>query len=107
MRTLAGEESQLHFTRLSSSSISYISNIFQTMDGGLGRAKASCHTAGVMDLIKEQPPEEGVCVENICLLDPKAEKALTTEDGDGRFKWFLFGVSPRSPSTSHFKGSCL
>jgi ribosome biogenesis SPOUT family RNA methylase Rps3 len=27
----------------------------------------------------------------VCLLDPKAEHALSPEDGD-RFEWFLFGV---------------
>ncbi|KAG7095996.1 hypothetical protein E1B28_006678 [Marasmius oreades] len=27
----------------------------------------------------------------VCLLDPKAEKELSPEDGDGRFQWFLFG----------------
>lgn len=35
---------------------------------------------------------EGVALEDVCLLDPKAEQELTPEDGT-RFKWFLFGVS--------------
>lgn len=32
-------------------------------------------------------------LENVCLLDPKAETELSPEDGDGRFAGFLFGVS--------------
>lgn len=35
----------------------------------------------------------GLSVNDVCLLDPKAELELSPEDGDGRFKWFLFGVS--------------
>jgi len=35
--------------------------------------------------------ERGVPIEKVCLLDPKAEKELSPEDGDGRFEWFLFG----------------
>ena len=34
----------------------------------------------------------GVELDKVCLLDPKAETALSPEDGDGRFEWFLFGV---------------
>lgn len=32
-------------------------------------------------------------LENVCLLDPKAEQELSPNDGDGRFVGFLFGVS--------------
>ena len=45
---------------------------------------------GVLDLMKAS----GVLLDKVCLLDPKAEKALSPEDGDGRFQWFLFGVCP-------------
>lgn len=41
-----------------------------------------------MDLMKQA----GIPLEKVCLLDPKAEKELAPEDGDGRFQWFLFGV---------------
>jgi ribosome biogenesis SPOUT family RNA methylase Rps3 len=34
----------------------------------------------------------GIELDKVCLLDPKAEAALSPEDGDGRFEWFLFGV---------------
>ena len=34
----------------------------------------------------------GMELDKVCLLDPKAEAALSPEDGDGRFEWFLFGV---------------
>ena len=36
--------------------------------------------------------EKGIPLDKVCLLDPKAEKELAPEDGDGRFEWFLFGV---------------
>ena len=28
-------------------------------------------------------------LEKVCLLDPKAEKVLSPEDGDSRFQWFF------------------
>ena len=34
----------------------------------------------------------GIELDKVCLLDPKAENALSPEDGDGQFEWFLFGV---------------
>jgi len=34
----------------------------------------------------------GISPDRICLLDPKAEKTLSPEDGNGTFDWFLFGV---------------
>ncbi|KAK0219604.1 hypothetical protein EDD85DRAFT_915269 [Armillaria nabsnona] len=49
-------------------------------------AIASCFQSGVTDRIKDTLP-----IEKVCLLDPKAEKDLSPEDGDGRFEWFLFG----------------
>ncbi|KAF5340460.1 hypothetical protein D9758_013572 [Tetrapyrgos nigripes] len=44
----------------------------------------------ILDLIKECL---GGSLEKVCLLDPKAEKELSPEEGEGRFEWFLFGVS--------------
>lgn len=32
-------------------------------------------------------------LEKVCLLDPKADKEIAPEDGDGRFECFLYGVS--------------
>ena len=46
---------------------------------------------GVLDLMKASD----VLLDNVCLLDPKADKELSPEDGDGRFQWFLFGVCNR------------
>lgn len=45
-----------------------------------------------------------VPLEKVCLLDPKAPQELSPEDGDGRFVWFLFGVSfpSRSISCSYY-----
>jgi ribosome biogenesis SPOUT family RNA methylase Rps3 len=91
MRTLAGEGSHVHFTHLSSSSSESLKSKFANV-GGEHLAEASCHQEGVLDLIKERL---GGSLEKVCLLDPKAEKELSPEDGDGRFEWFLFGVSSR------------
>jgi hypothetical protein len=37
--------------------------------------------------------EHNIPLERVCLLDPRAEQEISPEDGDGRFSWFLFGVS--------------
>ncbi|KAJ7068741.1 SAM-dependent RNA methyltransferase [Mycena amicta] len=86
MRTLAGPSAQIHFTHLSSASRSSLSSVFGSAEG---LADPSCHQAGVLELMKEQV--SGAALQKVCLLDPKAEKALAPEDGDGRFEWFLFG----------------
>ncbi|KAK7442024.1 hypothetical protein VKT23_016301 [Stygiomarasmius scandens] len=90
MRTLAGQGSHVHFTHLSSSSSQSLKTKFDAVQGE-NLAEASSHQAGVLDLIKERL---GGSLDKVCLLDPKAEKELSPEDGDGRFEWFLFGVSP-------------
>ncbi|KAG5644472.1 hypothetical protein DXG03_008296 [Asterophora parasitica] len=84
MRILAGELSQVHFTHLSKSSSESLSKTFQPQ---AGLADAFCHEIGVMDLIRSR----GISLDNVCLLDPKANAALAPEDGDGRFDMFLFG----------------
>ena len=45
----------------------------------------SCNQMGVLDLMKAS----GALLEKVCLLDPKAKKVLSLEDGDGRFQWFF------------------
>ncbi|OAV87836.1 hypothetical protein PTTG_10225, partial [Puccinia triticina 1-1 BBBD Race 1] len=45
-----------------------------------------CTRQPILDLIKNLK----VAVEDVCLLDPKAEQELKPEDGH-RFRWFLFG----------------
>jgi ribosome biogenesis SPOUT family RNA methylase Rps3 len=84
MRMLAGPAAKIHFTSLSKASRDSLSTVFGS-EAGL--ADASCHQEGVLELLKAQ-----TSLEKVCLLDPKAELALSPEDGDGRFEWFLFGV---------------
>lgn len=85
MRTLAGPGAQIHFTSLSKSSSSFLSTEFQSTSESL--ADAQCHQLGILDLMKSH----GISLDRVCLLDPKAEKALSPEDGGGTFDWFFFG----------------
>ncbi|KAF9456733.1 SAM-dependent RNA methyltransferase [Collybia nuda] len=87
MRMLAGPNAHVHFTHLSKSSSEFLTTAFQSSGNDL--SKASCHQYGVLDLIRESVG--GPDLQRVCLLDPKAEKVLSPEDGDGRFDWFLFG----------------
>ncbi|KAF9031361.1 DUF431-domain-containing protein [Hymenopellis radicata] len=84
MRILAGENSEVHFTHLSQSSRDALNASFTEEDS---LASASCFQEGVMDRINAL----GLSVSDVCLLDPKADQELAPPDGDGRFKWFLFG----------------
>ena len=89
MRTLAGSDAHVQFTNLSKTSSDFLISAFKssTPDGAL--SQFSCHQMGVLDLMKASD----ISLENVCLLDPKAEQELSPEDGDdGRFQWFLFGV---------------
>ncbi|KAK7052999.1 hypothetical protein VNI00_004320 [Paramarasmius palmivorus] len=86
MRTLAGSGSKVYFTNLSKSSAQNLETKFGSTKED--EAEAKCYTTSVLDLIKQ---ELGGSLEKVCLLDPKAEKELSPEDGDGRFEWFLFG----------------
>lgn len=100
---LAGPTAHVHFTHLSKSSSESLAAAFETTSGS-NLSKASCHQSGVLDLIKESP--SGPDLQRVCLLDPKAEKALSPEDGDGRFDWFLFGVCA-SPFLFHLLLICV
>ena len=86
MRILAGHDAHIHFTHLSKSSSAALSALFQPSPS---LSNTTCHQFGVLDLIKST----AVPLDKVCLLDPKAEKPLSPEDGDGRFEMFLFGVS--------------
>jgi ribosome biogenesis protein Tsr3 len=93
MRTLAGRDGHVHFTHLSKTSCRSLTVIFQASDlgnSGSDLAEASCHEYGVLDLIKDRAETSRV---RVCLLDPQAKQELSPEDGDGRFEYFLFGVS--------------
>lgn len=96
MRTLAGPESHVQFTHLSKSSCDFLRSQFDAQEDNL--ARVSFHQSGVIGLLAES----GIPLNKVCLLDPKAERELSPEDGDGRFEWFLFGVRPRSISITRF-----
>lgn len=99
MRILAGADSEVHFTHLSKASAASLPVVLgKSNDQSL--AKVACHTAGVLDLVKSS--HGATSLQKVCLLDPKAELPLSPEDGDGRFEWFLFGVSYHG----HLPSSC-
>lgn len=87
MRTFAGPGAQVHFTHLSSSSSNALSTVFAD-ENSSAKAAATAHQIGVLELMQR----ENVPLSKVCLLDPKAEKELSPEDGEGAFEWFLFGV---------------
>ena len=101
MRTLAGPGAEVHFTHLSPSSCATLTALFarshsssaasesESGSGSESEAHAAAHPEGVLKFMKQR----NVPLEKVCLLDPKAEKPLAPEDGDGAFEWFLFGVS--------------
>lgn len=94
MRTLAGPGSSVHFTNLSTSSCTYITDNYKNHDTdsvASNDATSACHTTGVLDMLKTNALGEPVDIKQVCLLDPKADQELSPEDGDGRFKCFLFG----------------
>lgn len=98
MRMLAGPNAHVQFTNLSKSSCDFLVSAFKsssstTQDTAMPPTSShlsqfSCHQIGVLDLMKASD----VLLEKVCLLDPKADKELSPEDGDGCFQWFLFGV---------------
>ena len=87
MRMLAGPDSRVMFTSLSKTSCDFIDASFGSKSG-TDLAAFSCHREGIVERMKA----EGIPLDKVCLLDPKAESELSPEDGDGRFEWFLFGV---------------
>lgn len=87
MRALAGPAAQLHFSHLSKTSCDFLAEVL----GGkskINEANVECHTIGILELIKER----NVPLNRVCLLDPRASKALSPQDAT-EFDWFLFGVS--------------
>ncbi len=91
MRSLAGADAAVHFTHLSEGSAGTLASLFADgADASKARSSAYAHQKTVLELMEEK----GVPLEKVCLLDPKAEKGLAPEDGDGGFEWFLFGVGP-------------
>ncbi|KAG7095995.1 hypothetical protein E1B28_006678 [Marasmius oreades] len=91
MRTLAGPGSRVYFTNLSKTSAQTLQSKFASFENtgdSEKQAEVSCRTLGILEIIKQ---EFHGSLGKVCLLDPKAEKELSPEDGDGRFQWFLFG----------------
>ena len=88
MRTLAGASNQVCFTNLSSSAALDLNKLWNGPESQAGEAPVCVLDIGVVERMRR----EGVPLDSVCLLDPKAPKELVPEDGDGRFKWFLFGV---------------
>ena len=89
MLDLAGAGSTVRFTNVSAASAAALQKSLGATAGQNAKAGLGAHTEGVLRKMEEH----GVPLEKVCLLDPKAEKGLSPEDGDGRFEWFLFGVS--------------
>lgn len=88
MRTLAGPDAHVQFTSLSQTSCDFLNSAFGSTSTRSSLSQFSCHRNGITELMRQA----GVSFDKLCLLDPKAEKALSPEDGDGRFECFLFGV---------------
>ena len=88
MRSLAGPSAHVHFTHLSKSSCRTLTTLFCGEDESRSVAQATAHPEPVLELIKDL----SIPLHKVCLLDPKAEKEIAPEDGDGRFECFLFGV---------------
>ncbi|KAG8792483.1 hypothetical protein FRC12_005983 [Ceratobasidium sp. 428] len=86
MTAIAGSQSSVLFTHLSPSSKKALDSELASVPSG---SNFEVHTAGVLDVMRQQ----GVNLDDVCLLDPKAEQALSPEDGE-KFQWFLFGVRP-------------
>ena len=89
MRTFAGTGAHVHFTHLSKPSAESLQNVLTATAPTENLADATAHQIGVLDLMKSQ----NTPLEKVCLLDPKAERELDPEDGNGAFEWFLFGVN--------------
>ncbi|KAH7926926.1 DUF431-domain-containing protein [Leucogyrophana mollusca] len=84
MIRLAGQSASVHFTHLSQNSGISLGDKLAS----LGHAPASfeIHTESILSVLGQR----NIPLSQVCLLDPKAEKALSPDDGRG-FTWFLFG----------------
>jgi ribosome biogenesis SPOUT family RNA methylase Rps3 len=88
MLNLASSSSTVIFAHLSKSSCEALSDALNQSGANERRAKFEVHTKGVVELMRERE----VDLEHVCLLDPKAGRELAPQDGEGEFRWFLFGV---------------
>ncbi len=93
MLTLAGPGSTVYFTNLSSNSSQSLQDTLEPTSNrpssiDSGRASVEATTLSILGLMKQRD----IPIERVCLLDPKATRELSPEDGQGTFNWFLFGV---------------
>lgn len=88
MLTLAGPSSTVHFTSLSSTSAAALSSSLSSSSDSKGNPVAAlqAHTTDVLQLMKER----SIPLDKVCLLDPRAEQEISTDD-DQHFELFLFG----------------
>jgi len=88
MRMLAGVGSEVHFTNLSQACVNSLLETFGKTSKKVfppDIADVFFTTKGVLDLIEAI----GVSLDQVCLLDPKAEHELSPND---TYTSFLFGV---------------
>ena len=83
MITLTAPNSHVHFTSLSSSSIPPLE---KHLSSHASSSNAHAHTEPILTFLAN----EGIPKERVCLLDPRAEKVLSPEDGE-TFDVFLYG----------------
>ncbi|CAE6387494.1 unnamed protein product [Rhizoctonia solani] len=83
MISIAGPTSSVLFTHLSSASRAALNSALASVQDS---SKFEVHSLGISDVMKQH----GVDLNQVCLLDPKAEKELAPSDGES-FSWFLFG----------------
>ncbi|EPT01990.1 hypothetical protein FOMPIDRAFT_1023025 [Fomitopsis schrenkii] len=87
MRSLAGPSAQVHFTHLSKSSCQTLTALSSEGPKDGKSAAPTAHMEPVLRLMQDL----SIPLEKVCLLDPKADKEIAPEDGDGRFECFLYG----------------
>lgn len=85
MLNLIGPSSQLHFTSLSSSSIPPLESYLKDTTPSTS-SKAHLHTIPILELVEKL----GTTPARVCLLDPRAPKELSPQDGE-TFDIFLYG----------------
>ncbi|KAJ9115767.1 hypothetical protein QFC24_006875 [Naganishia onofrii] len=88
----AGPQSEVFFTSLSSQSAEILPKQLEeaVAKHGTPVAKAHATTTPILTLLSSANPP--IPISKVCLLDPKAERVLSPEDGEeGVFEYFLFG----------------
>jgi hypothetical protein len=88
MLALAGKNGRVLFTALPKQVVDQLSATLATVESAGNAASFAVHNETLLDLLECYNTSK----EKICLLDPKAERELSPEDGDGRFDMLLFGV---------------